>query len=42
MSIPYSTKLSREKIFTNFAVLEPLTKVFSMKFGRAIPTYDRL
>ena len=34
--IPYSGKLSREKTFTNFTVLEPLAKVFSMKFGRAI------
>ena len=24
-----------------FVVLEPSAKVFSMKFGRAIPTYDR-
>ena len=40
--LPYSRKLSREKTFTNFAVLEPPAKVFSTKFGRAIPTYDRL
>ena len=26
----------------NFAVLEPPAKVFSTKFGRAVPTYDRL
>ena len=39
--IPYSGKLSREKTFTNFAVLEPSAKVFSTKFGRAMPTYDR-
>ena len=26
---------------TNFTVLEPPAKVFSMKFGHAIPTYDR-
>ena len=39
--IPYSGKLSREKAFTNFTVLEPSVKIFSMKFGRAIPTYDR-
>ena len=25
----------------NFVVLEPPTKFFSTKFGRAIPTYDR-
>ena len=31
----------REKTFTNFAVLEPPAKVFSSKFGRAIPTYAR-
>ena len=29
----------RIKTFTNFAALEPPVKVFSMKFGRAIPTY---
>ena len=40
--VPYSGKLSREKTFTNFTIIEPSTKVFSMKFGRAIPTYDRL
>ena len=34
--LPYSAKLSREKTFTNFAALEPPTKVFSMKFGHAI------
>ena len=33
----YSAKLSREKIFTNFAVLEPATKVFSMKLGVPYP-----
>ena len=37
----YSGKLSREKTFTNFAVLEPSAKVFSTKFGHAVPTYDR-
>ena len=31
--IPYSGKLSREKTFTNFALLEPSVKAFSMKFG---------
>ena len=36
--LPYSGKLSREKTFTNFAVLEPSTEVFSTKFGRAVPT----
>ena len=40
--LPYSAKLSREKTFTNFAVLELPAKVFSMKFGHTIPTYDRL
>ena len=35
---PYNGKLLREKIFTNFTVLGPPTKVFSSKFGRAIPT----
>ena len=25
----------------NFVVLEPPTKVCSMKFGRAVPTYER-
>ena len=39
--IPYSRKLAREKTFMNFVVLEPSTKVFSMKFGRVVPTYDR-
>ena len=34
-----SGKLSRET-FVNFVVLEPPAKVFSTKFGRAIPTYD--
>ena len=40
-SLPYSGKLSREKTLTNFAALEPPAKVFSTKFGRAIPTYVR-
>ena len=31
-SIPYSGKLSREKIFTNFAIFPPSAKVFSTKF----------
>ena len=31
--IPYSEKLSREKPFTNFAVLWLFAKVFPMKFG---------
>ena len=30
--IPYSGKLSREKTFTNFAIFQPSSKVFSMKF----------
>ena len=38
---PYSGKLSREKMFTNFTVLEPPAKVFSSKFGSAISTYVR-
>ena len=38
---PYSEKFSRKKTFTNFVVLEPPVKVFSTKFGCAIPTYDR-
>ena len=29
----YSGKLLRVKTFTNFAVLEPPAKVFSMKYG---------
>ena len=37
----YSGKLSREKTFTNLAVLEPPAKVFSTKFGRAVPTCDK-
>ena len=41
-TLRYSGKLSKEKTFTNFAVLEPPVKVFSTKFGRAIPTYDGL
>ena len=39
--VPHSEKLSREKTFMNFAVLEPPAKIFSAKFGYAIPTYDR-
>ena len=39
--VPYSRKLSREKTFTNFMVLEPPAKVFSSKFGCAVPTYNR-
>ena len=35
-------KISKEKTFTNFAVLEPPTKFFSTKFGCAVPTYVRL
>ena len=31
--MPYSGKLSREKTFTNFAVLWLFVKVFSMKLG---------
>ena len=38
----YSAKLLGEKTFMNFVVLEPPTKVFSMKFGHAVPTYDKL
>ena len=41
IKLPYSVKLSRGKTFTNFAVLEPPAKVFSTKFGCAVPTYDR-
>ena len=37
--IPYSGKLSREKTFVNFAVLEPPIKVFCTKFGHVIPTH---
>ena len=37
----YGAKLSRERTFMNFMVLEPPAKVFSTKFGRAVPTYDR-
>ena len=37
----YSGKLSRKKTFTNLAVLEPPAKVFSMKFGHAVPTCDK-
>ena len=41
-SIAYSRKLLREKTnFRNFTVLEPPSKVFSMKFGHAVITYDR-
>ena len=40
-AVPYNGKLSNEKTFTNFVVLEPPVKVFSTKFGRAVPTYDR-
>ena len=36
-----STKFEGET-FTNSTVLEPPMKVFSMKFGRAVSTYDRL
>ena len=39
--VPDSGKLSREKTFTNFAVLEPPAKVFSTKFGRTVPNYVR-
>ena len=31
--IPYSGKLLREKMFTNFAVLGPFLKVFSVKWS---------
>ena len=31
--IPYSGKLLREKTFTNFAVLGPFLKVFSVKWS---------
>ena len=41
LCIPYSRKLSREKTFTNFMVLEPPAKVFSLKFVCAILTYVR-
>ena len=39
--VPYRAELLREKTFTNFMVLEPPAKVFSMKFGYAVLTYDR-
>ena len=39
--IPYSGKLSREKTFTNLAILLPPVKFFSTKYGCAVPTYDR-
>ena len=39
--IQYSGKLSKEKTFMNFTVLEPPVKVFSSEFGYAVPTYDR-
>ena len=35
----HSGKLSREKTLTNFTVLKPPAKVFSTKFGCAVPTY---
>ena len=38
--IQYSGKLSRETTFTNFTVLELPAKVFSTKFGHAIPTWE--
>ena len=41
MPTPYSRKFLREKTFTNFTVLEPPAKVFSTKFGHAVPTNDR-
>ena len=37
----YSGKLSRDKTFMDFAVLEPPVKVFYTKFGHATPTYDK-
>ena len=37
-----SGRFSREKTFMNFAILEPPVKVFSVKFGHAIPTDIRL
>ena len=40
--IPYSSKLLKNKTFTNFVVLEPLVKVFSSKNGHAVPTYVRV
>ena len=40
--IPYSGKLSREKTFMNFMVLEPPMKVFSIKFGHAVPGFNIL
>ena len=35
--IPYSSKLLKNKTFTNFVVLEPLVKVFSSKMGMPYP-----
>ena len=32
VQLPYSGKLSREKTFMNFAILQPSVKVFSTKF----------
>ena len=32
-------KLLREKTLTNFAALDPLTKLFFTEFGRGVPTY---
>ena len=40
IKILFGGKLSREKTFMNFAILEPLVKVFSAKFGHTIPTCD--
>ena len=36
-NVPYSGKLSRGKTFTNLVILEPPAKVFSTKFGLAVP-----
>ena len=41
VQLQYSRKLPREKNFMNLADLEPPAKVFSTKFGLAVPTYDR-
>ena len=40
IKILFGGKLSREKTFMNFAILEPPVKVFSAKFGSTIPTCD--
>ena len=36
--VSYHGKFLRRKMYTSFVVFEPPTKVFSTKFGRAIPS----